>query len=150
MEKDVEVLEKVQQRAIRAMTDVRGSNYEEKLKDAGLTTLKERRMRGDAIEAFKVIKGFSRVERDDWFDLRSREMSRPTRANSTIEDGEERRKRDVLYEERAQKEIRKNFFTIRVVQAWNELPENVKEAESINSFKNRYDRWKEKQRIEQV
>ena len=138
----MEELEKVQQRAIRAMTDVRGSSYVEKLKDAGLCTLKERRMRGDMIETFKVIKGFTNVNRDDWFDLRSREQSRPTRANATIEDGEERRKSDILYEPRASKELRKNFFTIRVVQQWNELPESVNDAESVNAFKNRYDRWK--------
>ena len=35
--------------------DVKGATYEEKLKDAGLTTLEKRRERGDAIEAFKTI-----------------------------------------------------------------------------------------------
>ena len=32
LEKDAEIMEKVQQRAIRAMTDVRGNSYEERLK----------------------------------------------------------------------------------------------------------------------
>ena len=141
LEKDAETLEKVQQRVVRAMSDVKGNEYEEKLKDAGLSTLKERRIRGDAIEAFKVIKGYNRVERDEWFDLQSRELSRPTRANATIENGEERRRTDVLYEPRAQKNLRKNFFTVRVVQTWNALPEVVKTAESVNAFKNQYDRW---------
>ena len=35
--------------------------YEEKLQDAGLTTLTERREREDAIETFKTNKGFKRV-----------------------------------------------------------------------------------------
>ena len=42
-EKDMDELEKVQKRAGRAMTDIRDETYEEKLKDAGLVTLKERR-----------------------------------------------------------------------------------------------------------
>ena len=130
------------------MSDVRGRDYEEKLKDAGLCLLTERRTRGDLIEAFKVIKGMNNVDRDEWFDLTSRETSRPTRANSTIEDGTETRRSNILYEPRAKKEMRKNFFTIRVVQKWNELPESVRTAESVNAFKNRYDEWKRKQQNE--
>ena len=148
LEKDIDALEKVQQRAVRAMSDVRGRDYEEKLKDAGLCLLTERRTRGDLIEAFKVIKGMNNVDRDEWFDLTSRETSRPTRANSTIEDGTETRRSNILYELRAKKEMRKNFFTIRVVQKWNELPESVRTAESVNAFKNRYDEWKRKQQNE--
>ena len=142
LEKDAEELEKVQRRAVRAMTDVRGDTYEEKLRDAGLTTLKERRIRGDLIEAFKSIKGFNNINRDEWFDLRSREESRPTRANSTIENGQEVRKKDVLYMPKTKKETRANFFTIRVVEKWNELPEEVKAANTVNSFKNKYDQWR--------
>ena len=130
------------------MSDVRGKDYEEKLKDAGLCSLKERRERGDVIEAFKVIKGMNNVDRDEWFDLRSRETSRPTRANSTIENGAETRRSNILYEPRAKKEMRRNFYTIRVVQKWNELPESVRTAESVNAFKNRYDKWKRTQHNE--
>ena len=43
------------------------------------------------------------------------------------------------------KELRKHFFTNRVVQQWNELPEAVKAAESVNMFKNRYDGWRQSQ-----
>ena len=145
-EKDAEELEKVQKRAVRAMSNVRGETYEEKLRDAGLVTLKERRRRGDLIEAFKVIKGYNNVNRDLWFDLRRRESLRPTRTNSTIEDGTEVRKPDVMYKPKAQKEIRENFYTVRVVQEWNELPDEIKSASSINSFKNMYDKWSQRER----
>ena len=39
-EGDIKVLERVQERLIRIISDVRGATYEEKLKDAGLTTLR--------------------------------------------------------------------------------------------------------------
>ena len=95
------------------------------------------------IETFKVIKGHNNVNRDDWFDLTSREQSRSTRTNTRIEEGQERRRTDVLYEPRSQRETRKNFFTVRVVKMWNELPDKIKEAKSVNAFKNMYDKWKQ-------
>ena len=61
---DMEVLEKIQKRTVKMMTDVRGDTYEERLKDAGLEKLIERRKRGDMIETFKVIKGINKVEKE--------------------------------------------------------------------------------------
>ena len=55
LKKDIDTLEKIQQHAIRRMSDVRGS-YPERLTQLGLTTLQERRMRGDAIETFKYFR----------------------------------------------------------------------------------------------
>ena len=108
-EADANILEKVQQRLIRATSNVRGRTYEEKLLDAQLTTLRDRRRRGDAIEAFKTLKGINRVEVEQWFRVKGEE-ARPTRANTTIgEEGEERRE-FVLEVERANLEIRRNFF----------------------------------------
>ena len=50
---DINVLEKVQRRALRQISNLPGT-YEQKLDKLGLTTLQERRIRGDAIETFKV------------------------------------------------------------------------------------------------
>ena len=36
-------------------------------------------------------------------------------------------------------EVRLNFFSVRVVDKWNDLPESVKSSTSINNFKNNYD-----------
>ena len=43
LERDVEIMEKVQERAIRILSDRKGESHEGKYRDAGLTTLKERR-----------------------------------------------------------------------------------------------------------
>ena len=47
---------------------------------------------------------------------------------------------------RANTNIRKNSFSIRITKCWNKLPENIVNAPSINSFKNRLDtHWKDKE-----
>ena len=143
MEGDIKVLEKVQERLVRMLSDVRGESYEEKLRDAGLTTLAERRIRGDAIEVFKTLKGINRVERENWFSVVGAE-ARPTRSTTSVsEEGEERREW-VLRVPRANLEIRRNFFTVRAAKAWNEVPDRVKNQRTVNAFKTAYDVWRNK------
>ena len=38
-------------------------------------------------------------------------------------------------------DVRKNFFSSRVVDAWNELPQYVVDAETVNSFQARLDKF---------
>ena len=52
---DKNVLEKVQKRAINMVTNFKGRMYEEKLWEAGMVILKERRRRGDLIQAYRVF-----------------------------------------------------------------------------------------------
>ena len=141
LERDVEELEKIQKRLVRSLSDVRGENYEEKLKRAGLTTLKERRERGDLIEAFKVLKGFYKVDKDVWFRRIDQRTTRETRSSVTVEDGTATQKTDILYKPQVSHDIRKNFFTIRVVRQWNALPESVRSQKTVNGFKTALDGW---------
>ena len=140
LEKDKKQLEKVQERLIRMISDVKGASYEEKLKDAGLTTLEKRRERGDVIEAFKTIKGFNNVEKEKWFTFES-EDARPTRSNTVITEEGEKRRKFVMKGETARLETRKNFYSVRISKEWNEIPDWVKEKQSVNAFKNAYDKW---------
>ena len=74
--------------------------------------------------------------------MKRQESARPTRANTNIEDdGRETRRTDILNRERVRLEVRRNFFTVRVVRYWNQLPEEVKEPRTINTFKNKLDEW---------
>ena len=141
---EIDCLEKVQRRMVKMLCDVRGSDYQDRLRDVGLTTLEERRERGDMVETYKTLRGKNRVEKNEWFEAQE-EDARPTRANATVIDGETVKKREVLVGQRANLEIRRNFFNVRVVNSWNRLPEEVKSAQSTNAFKNAYDGWIGKQ-----
>jgi len=44
-----------------------------------------------------------------------------------------------LFKERSHLDLRKNFFSQRVINTWNSLPQSVVDAVSINSFKNKLD-----------
>ena len=48
-----------------------------------------------------------------------------------------------LYLQRSVKPVRKNSFGVRIVNIWNNFPENVVNSLSVNTFKNRLDKhWK--------
>ncbi len=59
--KDIESLELIQKRATKRAPSLRNLIYEERLKALELTTLRERRIRGDLIQQFKIINGFDKV-----------------------------------------------------------------------------------------
>ena len=44
-----------------------------------------------------------------------------------------------LFMQRVVNTLRRNTFAIRIVKLWNSLPEEIVNAPSVNSFKNRID-----------
>jgi len=71
LKKDIDLLEKVQQRATRLMMSDKSLSYNDGLQKFGLTTLETRRLRGDLIEVFKMFKGFDNIALNDFFKLSS-------------------------------------------------------------------------------
>ena len=131
---DKELLEKVQRRAVMMVTNIKGT-YEERLASLKMRTLEDRRIRGDLIETFKIITGKSNVVPETWF----------TFASSNTTDEAVRTRATTGYFNLVQPpipktEIRKNFFSYRVVDHWNRLPDQVKMSQKTNDFKNALDR----------
>ena len=127
--KDIECLERVQRRATKLVKCLKKKSYEERLRVLGLTTLEERRTRGDMIQVFKMIRGFDGLQKNDFFSQKKCHYN--TRGHQFK-----------LYKDSYSTSIRGNFFTNRVIPRWNSLPAHVVEAESVNGFKNAYDSWK--------
>ena len=124
---DILKLEKVQHRAAKMVNECRGLKYEDRLLGTGLITLEERRERGDLIQVFKMIKGIDKVDHNNFFRLAKTSRSKGHSFK--------------LLKERARLDLRKYFFSNRVVNNWNSLPASVVEEETVNNFKNTYDKY---------
>ena len=125
--KDIEKLERVQRRATKLIPRLRNKPYEERLKELNLFSLEKRRLRGDLIEVFKMIRGFANVTISDYVTV---DQERVTRSNGFKIIGKTFRS-----------EESKNFFFNRVVNVWNSLPTQVVNSDTIESFKHRLDAY---------
>ena len=93
------------------------------------------------VKMFKTLKGFNRVNRQNWFQFRDRSNNRATRSTVLVSGEEQIERENVLFKESVRLDSRKNFFSVRVVDKWNEIPDKVKAQKSVNGFKQKYDEW---------
>lgn len=131
--KDIEALELVQRRATKRAPGLRSLSYEERLKKLNLTTLKERRIRGDLIQQYKIV---NEIDRVNWH-------NKPIFVAESIENSTKPVTRGHKYKmikESTRDNIRLNFFTNRITNNWNALPKEAVEARSVNSFKAKIDK----------
>ena len=113
-------IEDVQRRFTRMVDGIGLLPYKERLSKLSITTLLERRMRGDLIETFKIFKGL--------VDYGSTVLKFSRSGYNIVTTGRGTRKSD--------------FFSNRVAKYWNKLPAFVKDAISVDSFKARLGSYK--------
>ena len=118
--KDIIKLEKIQRRATKIITELRNKPYDARLKKCKLMTLEQRRRRYDQIEMFKVMKGIYKIDKDQLFELNKN----PTRGHELK-----------VQKKFSRLNVRKNFFTNRVVDDWNHLPVAAITAKNVLGFK---------------
>ena len=57
---DIATLKKVQKRATKMIRTIKDQSYEDRLRALGLTSLEDRRVRGDLIQMYKIVNGLER------------------------------------------------------------------------------------------
>ena len=124
---DIVLLENVQKQAVRMISGLTSKEYIDRLKEIGLWTLEKRRLMFDMIQVYKFLNNVGNIELSlskigDTVNERINTRSRSDSLN--------------LVKKRSSLDIRKYFFTERVVEHWNRLPSDVKHAPTLRIFKN--------------
>ena len=130
-QKDINIIESVQRRATRMIPELTDLDYSSRLKNTNLISLEMRRLRADLIEVFKIMKELEGIKIEDFFELQkscarghSLKISKPF----------------------SRLDIRKYFFSQRVITEWNNLTEDVVNSNTINEFKSKIQKYFEDNR----
>ena len=115
-------IENIQRKFTRLIDGIGLLPYKTRLEKLGITTLLERRARGDLIETFKIVNGISDYGKKLFKVSRSG-------ANLVSRPGDENK-------------LKHAFFPRRVINFWNKLPTYVKFSTSVDSFKNNLSKYK--------
>lgn len=125
---DIDKMEAVQRRMVAAVTGLKGRDYYERLEELEITTLEDRRKTLDLLQAFKILSGRDDVEWRDWFEKLPEPEHRLHRTRAT--EGGQQLKRG-----QPRLEIRRNFFSQRIVEKWNSLPSSARQCMTMAQFR---------------
>ena len=132
--KNEKIIEKVQKRMCNIIYGKRSSaSYQEKLKQAGLLSLKARRLKHDLILVYKMKNNLMDVNFEDFF---HENPYKKTRGNIFK-----------LLVPKSKSKIRQNFFTSSIIKHWNLLKSSDINVRRINIFKKNVLRYLAKQKI---
>jgi len=125
LEKDIDMLERVQRKATRLVSGLSNLEYGERLNALDMYSLKYRRLRGDMIEMYKIVRGLDQVNLNDALQFRVSHRGHQFRLDKM----------------RCRTVKRQQVFSQRVVDQWNRLPADAVGSPSLNVFKSRVDNF---------
>ncbi len=125
LKKTIKSLEDVQRRLTKMIPELVHLPYHERLRQLKLPTLVYRRHRRDLIQTYKILSQKYDLDESIFF---QRAIDGRTRGHS-----------HKVFKERVTTATRKNFFSCRVTELWNELHEAVVTAPDVDVFKERLD-----------
>ena len=135
LQKNITLLENVQRRATKLVRSLKYKEYEERLKELKLTKLEDRRTRGDMILTYRLLNGEEGIDYSKFFTLSRGQYNLRGHSMKLVKTGE-------------RLNVRRNFFSKRVIDKWNGLSEHEVTAPSTSTFKKRYDKMEnERQRV---
>ena len=126
MVKDITRVENVQRHFTKYIVGMKGLSYQQRLEKIKLPSLEYRRVRGDLIEVYKIVhQKYDPVITNTLFTIS--ENKKNTRKSNSLN----------LCKPSFNKQQYKMFFTNRVINLWNSLPEEIVNAPTLNNFKNK-------------
>jgi len=120
---DIDLIEQVQRRFTKRIYSLQRFEYIRRLELCALEPLELRRLKRDLLLVFKIINGLVKLNFDDFF----------TYAHTSSTRGHSKK----LYPRRSKTNRGLGFFSLRIVNCWNALPETVVSSSSVEVFKTR-------------
>ncbi len=119
-EEDIKTIENVQRKATK-LVGLRNVAYEDRLRLLKIHSMRKRRLKGDLIESFKILNGYSKVDSNIFFQLNHSRQGHAFK----------------LKKPRCNSKARQIFFCKELfINSWNSLDDKVVvNAISINTFK---------------
>ena len=121
LKKDINTLEKVQRRFTKHINNMHNLSYEDRVKQLNIHSLEYERLKTDLIYAYKIMNGLLPTQGVAFCISNRNTRQRLTTKFKTTE--------------------RQNFITNRIVNIWNQLPENIVESNSLNAFKRNLEKF---------
>jgi hypothetical protein len=140
---EIAALERVQRRATRIPSQLKGLSYEARLGKLSLTTLDTRRKRGDLIQFYKLM---NHLEEIKWHRKPVLNIAETTNETPALRPRSHNKR--VRSQSFCSREIndycssvssRMHYFSNRVSGPWNSLTHKAANAENLNQFKARVD-----------
>ena len=125
LKKDITAIENVQRRATKLIPGFKDLTYPERLKRLKLPTLGYRRLRGDMIEMFKILRGKYDTSVTDFIEL-----------STNVTRGHQYK----IFIQHANRDLRKYSFVFGSATCLNNLPDDVVYAPSVAAFERRLDK----------
>ena len=126
---DANLVEKVQRRATKVVSDLKNLTYEDRLRSLKLPSLQHRRRRGDMICAYNIVSGNVKLDANKIFKMAAKTL---------------RGHKFKMQKKKMTKTTSLNVFSNRIIEDWNNLPVKIVTSSATNAFKNALDEhWKD-------
>ena len=117
------LLESVQRRWTKQVIGLTDLSYPERLARLGMFSIKGRLLRQDLIYCYRIFHGTSVISPTDIFTMNPTANTRGHRYKIQVQ--------------HSQLEVRRRFFSCRVINRWNSLPHDIVESPSLSTFKSK-------------
>ena len=118
---DSRLLESVQRRWTKHVDGIGHLEYRERLLYLNMFSVKGRLLRADLIKYYKIFNGFSVITPQDLFEISPVTLTRGHRFK--------------ILKPHAFLECRRRFFSVRCIDQWNSLPDDLVACGSVEKFK---------------